>query len=132
MLLELGRQPLGFCIWSHFPVELRHSTNGPSRADVTAAEAQRAKTAQKNGEGGSALKTKRTTLYVNDQEKASGFLYRLGRGAARELMAAALARPDPARMHLEVVQPVEAPVPLVPAASASAASHVAASVRQSG
>jgi len=96
MLLELGRQPLGFCIWSHFPVELRHSTNGPSRADVTAADAQRATTAQKNGEGGSAMKTKRTTLYVNDQEKASGFLYRLGRGAARELMAAALARPDPA------------------------------------
>src|SRR6266508_1270640 len=75
MLLELGRQPLGFCIWSHFPVELRHSTNGPSRAEVTAADAQRATT---------------------DQEKASGFLYRLGRGAARELMAAALARPDPA------------------------------------
>src|SRR6266496_1112416 len=96
MLLELGRQPLGFCIWSHFPVELRHSTNGPSRADVTAADAQRATTAQKNGEGGSAMKTKRTTIYVNDQEKASGFLNRLGRGAARELMAAALARPDPA------------------------------------
>ena len=37
--LELGRRPLGFCIWSHFPVELRHSTNGPRRADVTAAEA---------------------------------------------------------------------------------------------
>jgi hypothetical protein len=39
VLLELGRRPLGFCIWSHFPVELRHSTNGPRRADVTAAEA---------------------------------------------------------------------------------------------
>ena len=135
MLLELGRQPLGFCIWSHFPVELRHSTNGPSRADVTAAEAQRAKTAQKNGEGGSAMKTKRTTLYVNDQEKASGFLYRLGRGAAPELMAAALARPDPAEDAPRARRggpAVEAPVPLVPAASASAASHVAASVRQSG
>jgi hypothetical protein len=41
VLLELGRRPLGFCIWSHFPVELRHSTNGPRRADVTAAEASR-------------------------------------------------------------------------------------------
>jgi hypothetical protein len=39
VLLELGRRPLGLCIWSHFPVELRHSTNGPRRADVTAAEA---------------------------------------------------------------------------------------------
>jgi hypothetical protein len=57
VLLELGRRPLGFCIWSHFPVELRHSTSGPRRADVRAAEAQRAKTAQEEGgapeEGGS-------------------------------------------------------------------------------
>jgi hypothetical protein len=39
VLLELGRRPLGLRIWSHFPVELRHGTNGPRRADVTAAEA---------------------------------------------------------------------------------------------
>jgi hypothetical protein len=39
VLLELGAGHSAFCIWSHFPVELRHSTNGPTRADVTAAEA---------------------------------------------------------------------------------------------
>jgi hypothetical protein len=49
VLLELGRRTVGFCIWSHFPVELRHSTTGPRRADVTAAEAQREKTAQEEG-----------------------------------------------------------------------------------
>jgi hypothetical protein len=57
VLLELGRRPLGLCIWSHFPVELRHSTNGPRRADVTAAEAsgrrQPRKKEERQEEGGS-------------------------------------------------------------------------------
>src|SRR5512132_503633 len=50
VLLELGRRPLGFCIWSHFPVELRHSTSGPRRADVTAAEASRRRQPRKKEE----------------------------------------------------------------------------------
>jgi hypothetical protein len=48
--LELGGRPLGFCIWSHFPVELRHSTNGPRRADVTAAKASRRRQPRKKKE----------------------------------------------------------------------------------
>jgi hypothetical protein len=48
VLLELRRRPLGFRIRSHFPVELRHSTNGPRRADVTAVEAS-GRTAREGG-----------------------------------------------------------------------------------